>query len=341
MDDATGPDSLRLFLTGAGSDGGAQTDPNLSLGNFRSSTEEAGLGVTRASAIANITIAYAAVLNGVGDGTLTATGADTLKWTPPGGGQGADVTILNGETKVIPGSDTDKYVRVTRTSATALTGTETDTLALTLNNVAGFDNVSSAEAAAGDDEYRALMCKNVNSVDVEAIKVYLATLGTQRVSGTAQLGASGAGTITTATASGFSDWPASGWCRIETSAAALREIVYYSSRTDTSLTVPANGRARLGTTAAAGAATDLIYPVPGCRLAIEAPVANAIQTIANEGTTPTGVTWSTAITAAAGLSIGTLAAAALYGLWIHREIPIGAVARPRVTQDLRFAFDAA
>jgi len=31
-------DSLALYFTGASSDGGAQTDPDVSLGNYRSST---------------------------------------------------------------------------------------------------------------------------------------------------------------------------------------------------------------------------------------------------------------------------------------------------------------
>jgi hypothetical protein len=143
-------------------------------------------------------------------------------------------------------------------------------------------------------------------------------LGTARTTGTAQLSASGAGTITTATASGFADWPASGWAHIRTSAPATREIVYYSSRTATSLTVPATGRALLGTSAAAGSATDTVTPVAPIRLWLETPTAGEVQTIANHTTAPTGATWSTSET------VATLAAGEERALWIHRDVPASA-----------------
>jgi hypothetical protein len=97
-------------------------------------------------------VLYVAGANGSGAGSLAATGTDTLAWTPPGGTQGASVTILNGETKTLEGGGAagpNKYLRVTRTSAAALTGTATVTLADVFGNEFGLDNVSSAEAAAG------------------------------------------------------------------------------------------------------------------------------------------------------------------------------------------------
>ena len=93
---------------------------------------------------------------------------------------------------------------------------------------------------------------------------------------------SGSGTITTATASGFADWPSQGWARIKTSGGTLREIVYYTSRTATSLTVPSAGRARLGSSAAAGSATDTVDAVPGLRIGLEALGSEGtIQTVAS------------------------------------------------------------
>lgn len=336
----TRADSLRRYLTGAGSDGGAQTDPNAALGNYRSSTQLGGLGVTRSSAISNVTVDYAAPENGTGNGTLTAASSTTLRWTPPGGTIGPAVTIADGETKLLEGGGAtgpNQFVIVSRTSASSLTGTETDALADVYNAL--FDNVGSAEATAGDDEYRGLMLKNVNSVDIGSLKVYLATLGTQAVSDSAQLGSSGSGTITTT--GSFADWPDTGFCRIMTSGAVIREIVYYSSRTSTSLTIPTAGRALGGTSAAAGASADTLDAVPGIRIAKEATSSSHIQTVADENTAPTGVTWNTGITAATGLSIGTLAAGALYGLWIHRFVPAGAVAAPSVLSLVKYSFDAA
>ena len=344
-DQNTRADSLRAYLTGAAADGGAQADHNAALGNFRSSTEVAVLGTVIASPIANVTVLYVAGSNGTGDGFLAATGTDTLAWTPPGGTQGPAVTILNGETKILEGGGTggaNKYVRVTRTTAAALSGTATVTLAEVLNNVYGFDNVSSAEASAGDNEYRCVCVKNGSTVTVAGLKVSIATLGTQRISDGGQLGASGAGTITTT--GSFADWPSSGWCHVKTNAGATREIVYYSSRTNTQLTVPAAGRAQLGTTAAAGASTDSLDAVPGMRIAHQAPSSQPsgnVQTIANENTAPTGVTWNTGVTAATGLQIGDLAAGNIAFVWMHRAIPAGAVAEATVKRMLNFDFDAA
>lgn len=342
MPDAlTHADSIRLYLTGAASDGGTQTDPNASLGNYRSATEVVEVSTSITSPIANITVDFVSAQNGYGNGTLAAPTADTLTWTPPGGTVGAAVTIANGETKILEGgSDKSAYIRVTRTSATALSGTATVAVAYQYNNAIGFDNVSAAEQAAGDIEYRAVMLKNVSASTVKNVKLYIKTLGTQLVSGTAQLSASGAGTVTVASGN-FGDWPESGFCRIESSAGALKEIVYYSSRTSTSLTVPSSGRGTLGTSAQAGAATDKIYPVPPLRIAIEAPSSSHIQTIADENTAPTGVSWSTGITADTGVSVGDLAASALYGVWAQAVTIAGATAKATDVLSWRLQFDAA
>ncbi len=338
-DEMTRADSLRRYLSGAGSDGGAQSDPDASLGGYRSSSPVGGMGVSRAGAISNLTIDYAAPENGTGDGTLEATGSGTIRWTAPGGSAGADVAIGNGETKLVEsGGESGRFLIVSRTSAASLTGTETVTLADVYNNVIGMGNVSSADAASGADHYRAIMLKNVNAVAISDLKAYLATLGTQAVSDSADLDGSGAGTITTTDS--FADWPESGFCRIAQSGGTLREIVYYTSRTETSLTVPAEGRGMLGTSAAAGANDDKLDAVPGIRLASETPVSDEIQTIADEETAPAGVSWNTGIDAAGGIDLGTLAAGEMVGLWIHRQVAEGTAASPSVLNHIRYRFDA-
>lgn len=77
-----------------------------------------------------------------------------------------------------------------------------------------------------------------------------------------QLGDSGAGTIsTTGDFDAAGDvWPASGYAQVLNSSGALRETIYYSSRTSTALTVDANGRAQLGTSADAGESDDTVVP---------------------------------------------------------------------------------
>jgi len=343
-DTQTRADSLRLYLTGAGSDDGSQIDDNASLGGYRSSTEVVSLAASRASAIANITIDFVAGKNGIGAGTLTVTGDDTLTWTPPGGTVGSAVTILNGESKLIEGSDVSKWVQVTRTSATALTGTETTTLTYQLNNAVALDNVSSSEASSGDDEYRIVAIRN-NNVDaaVESLKVMIGTLGTQATADTDQLAASGAGTIETTDS--FADWPNSGFAHVKNAGGTTQEIVYYASRTDTVLTVPAAGRAQLGTSATAGAGTDTVDAVPGIRIAKEAPTGDSstgsCQTIADESTAPTSVTWNTGITAATGLDIGSLASGDIYFIHIHRKITAGSSALSRIINLIDMTYDAA
>lgn len=340
-DEKTHADSIRLYLTGAASAGGAQTDPNASLGNYRSSSEITHLAHSVSNPISNITIDFIAGANSTGTGTITATGDDTLTWTPPGGTAGAAVTILNGETKILEGNGApEKFIRVSRTTADALSGAATLTLSDQFNNVIGMDNVTPGEAAAGDSEYRALMAVVESATEIKNFKCYIGQLGTQQVSGAAQLGASGSGTISLASGN-FSDWPASGYCRIEDSGGNLKEIVYYSSRTSTSLTVPSGGRSRLGTSAQAGAATDLIYAVPGIRIAGETPVSSAIQAIADESTAPTSVSWLTGITPATGIDFGDLATLAERGIWYERDVVAGATAEASVLNMIKFSFDAA
>lgn len=343
-DEKTRADSIRTYLTGAGSDGGAQTDPDASLGNFRSSTLAALMGISITSPISGITVEDVAAENGEGVGSLEASGSSELKWTPPGGTQGVAVTIANGETKIVEGGgvgEFNKWIRVNRTSASPLSGTATVTLADVFNDVVGFDNVSSAEASAGDDEYRAVMMKNENPTQIDNLKVFIKTLGTQRVSDTTQLPGAGAGTIETT--GSFADWPDQGWCHIKDNGGTTREVVYYSSRTATVLTVPSTGRARLGTSAGAGAADDTLDAVSGIRIGHEAPSgqpAGFIQTIADEDTAPGAITFNIEITAALGVQIGSLATGNIAGLWIHRETPAGAVADANVLHHIGYQFDA-
>jgi hypothetical protein len=342
-------DSVRAYLTGASSDGGAQTDPDASLGNYRSSTLCEFLDSEITNAISNVTVDFISGANGEGAGTLTATGNDSLAWTPPGGSQGDAVTIANGETKILEGgsSSPEKYIRVSRTSADNLTGTATVTLSDVFNDVVGFDNVSSDESSAGDVEYRCLCLKNDASSEIKNLTVWLGTLGTQRVSASTQLGASGAGTIAISSGN-FSDWPDSGFCRIQESDGTLREIVYYSSRTSTELTIPTAGRGLLGTSAGAGASDDTVDAVPGIRIAKEAPSAQSSgyftdKTSAGEGSQPAGLSWATAITSSDAnvIDIGDLSAGNIYGLWIERTVVAGAIAEADVLNLINWSFDAA
>lgn len=337
----TRADSLRRYLTGAASDGGAQSNPDASFGNYRSSTQLVEMDHVVTSPISDITVDFVSANNGTGAGTLTASGSDELKWTPPGASQGVGVTIANGETKVLEGGGApEKFIIVSRTSATALTGAATVTISQAFNKL--YDDVASTEQTSGDDEYRCEMHKNGSASQITNLKVWIGTLGTDQTSDNGQLGASGLGTIVTS--GSFSDWPSSGFVAIY-NGSSLREIAYYTGITGgNTLNIPAAGRGALGTSAAAGAATDTVKAVPGIRIAKEDPSAQPsgfVQTIADESTAPTSVSWVTPHTAATGINVGTLAAGNIYGLWIHREVIAGATSESEVVNRIMTSYDAA
>lgn len=323
----TRADSLREYLTGAVSDGGTQTNPNLSLGDYRSSTEAVSMLINITSPIYGLQVTFAAGGNTVGVGTLTAVDANTIQWKCAGGEYGPQVSILNGQSKIVETSGMPgAYLRVSRVSSSDMSGSASIALSARMNNVFGMDDVSSAEATAGDTNYRSTIIKNESVATVLSFKRWIGELGTSQVSGVTQLGASGAGTIKTA--GNFNDWPDQGWCHIK-NGEVTREIVYYSERNTDTLTIPATGRARLGTTAGAGAATDTLHSVPGIAVGLEpggVDSTGAIQAITNESTAPVGVTWKTGITSATGLNIAYVAPDDLIGVWFKREIPQGAVA---------------
>lgn len=323
----TDADAVRFYLTGASRDKGDQVDPDLALGGFASCTPAESLGHRPVLAIRGMRIIDIAGQNGIGEGRLAAVSASELTWTPPGGTTGSKTTILAGETQVIPGNDTDKYITVRRSlTSGALAGVETVEISDIVHNSIAIDEVTSAEAAAGDINYHGLMARAA-----EAITGLIAWTRPLRTAGvvadTAQLGASGAGTIE-GPAGSFKGWPNTGGVYIEDSGLTISEVAYYSSRTDDVLTVPAAGRALLGTSATAGAATDIAFSTALVRLGKETPSSSAIQTIANDGTEPTSpaVTWVANIRSADAVSIGALAVDGLYGLWIERNITVGHIA---------------
>jgi hypothetical protein len=341
----TRADSLREYLTGAGIDAGAQTDTNLSLGGFRSETEARSLGIVLTNALFGITVDYASGSNGWGNGVLTAVSADYVSWQTPGGSVGPSLFLPapNSTGLAESGGDPASYLRITRITTDPIQGGPcTVNLNPIFDNVFGFKDVASADASTGISEYRCTMIRNEAAGDVLNLARWIATLASSPVSDVLQLGVSGSGSIQTSAS--FADWPDAGWCRIETSGGVLREIVYYTSRTGTVLTVPATGRARLGTVAAAGAITDSLYAVPGIALAIDPTgvqfFGTGVQSIPNATTAPAGVSWNTGIRKTTGLLIGSLPTSHQVGIWMWREMPAGAVSTPSALDQTSTYFDA-
>jgi hypothetical protein len=279
--------------------------------------------------IPNVIVEQVAGRTAIGQGIIQATDADTLAYRAPGDSvYGAGVAVAAGETKVLEGDTDGTWVRVTRINSENMGGFMTvDT------QPSRAVTVPESGRASGFTLFRQFILHNHSLLSVENLKVYVGTLGDSGVSDGGQLSASGAGSVVTTGDLDALGWPAQGWCRIETSGGTLREIVFYTSRTATTLTVPAAGRALLGSTAAAGASDDVIYPVPGMRVATEA--ADAEGTIqAASGTeivsglwsgVPSGVVPTSGITAGTGASGGTVGAMGNCGVWVTLEFPVDIV----------------
>lgn len=337
----TNADALRSYLTGAVSDGASQPDADLSLGGFRAAEESDSLAIEIEGAIKGVVIQHASPSNAVGYGALISQDGVSLRWMPQDAvAPGLPVVFQPGvsQVRIIEGEDRTQFVRVLGMAPFAL-GTAIVTLTEVLENVYGLDLVYDADAAAGISQYRGAILKNVSNSDVTLIRRWIGQLGTARVSDQAQLGASGAGTIRSSQT--LANWPSSGWCQIR-DAGALREIVYYTSRTVYELTVPAVGRALLGTAADAGTNTDTIHAVPGIAMAwstdgLQAHGA-AMATIANDTTAPAGVTWNSEIVNTLGLQIVRMAPGQQMGFWLWRHVPAGAIFYPNVYNRILTSF---
>jgi len=325
----TSVDGLHTFNSGAASHAAAQTDPTLSLGGFRSSTFLVSVKPTLATPSLGscpITIQRIDGSNALGSGTLAAPTVDTVTWAAPGGSTGPAVTILDGETKMlIDGTNPFHVIVITRDAATDMTSSVNVTVVQEDAN-AFFADVADAERTAGSVKHRAHCILNVSGASQTGIQVKLKILGTKRTTNVGQLGASGAGTVSSSVGN-FSDWPAVGYGMIKESDGTVREWIYYSSRTDDDLTVPAAGRGLGETTAAAGTATDTIDAVGAFELSIEAPASQpsgTFNTVADEDAAPAGASWSSPLTDTEALSIGTLADGEQYMIRLRREIVAGA-----------------
>jgi hypothetical protein len=70
-------------------------------------------------------------------------------------------------------------------------------------------------------------------------------------------------------------------------------------------------------------------------------VNEALETIANESTAPSGPTFTAPTTKEAGLSIGNIPAGQYRGIWVRRTITAGAAAKNKVTFKVRVEGDSA
>jgi hypothetical protein len=342
-DEYTRGDAVRIYLTGASTDGGAQADPDLSLGNHRSSTEIQQLAWRPYSMIPGIRIEQVSGATGEGDVRMQATGASALRMASPSGTVGSSISIANGETKVLQsGANSPAWCRVLRTSATDLTGDMSMLLAQWTNNVFGMGDLTNAQRAAGVDRCRCVCLKNESAYPVVLLYAWIDSYTSAEVTDTDHLPASGAGSLQTGAY--YDLWDLTGYARIQQADGTLREIVYYTmdERDKSALVVAAGHRGLLGTVASEGAVNDTVRQVPGLRIAWEAPTGDHATTSANENDFSgiSGLSWSSAITEATGLSLATLAAGGLYYLWFWLSVPAAAQGHWGLRNQVRLSWGA-
>jgi len=303
---ATNGDALRWYGTDQYT---RSTAPDM-LGGYRGAWPLSTVGVWVSDTPSALAIVGASP-NCIGDGGLLrgieANG--TVEFAAPGEDYGAAVAIDEGEVVLVEGETANKWVLVRRETDGALNAQATIdfskiTFAAIQHNLVN---------AGGCANYACAILRNDSALTASGITLTNDSIGTAATTDTQQLPAPG-GTSTYAieTSDSFADWPDDGYARILTSAGAMREVVYYSARTDTVLQVNYLNRGMHGTTASAGAADDTIEPFSGVALAVEALTDYAAQRIASASTAPVGLTF-TALEA--GPTIADLAANAEIAVW--------------------------
>lgn len=333
----TRADQIGLYLTAplGNADAG---NASACLGGARQAQQVRQLDAMINGDLASVIVEQIGGMAGEGSAQVRAASTTTVAYTAPSGTEGTAAALTDGGVVLLEGGTTSKYIRLRRDGADSMADAITLDIRKIYGGLVGIGDVSTADNATGINEYLAgMVCAHGEAGSAET-KIYLGTLGTQRVTGVANLAATGSGTLQTGTTNGFSDWPTSGYARISTSGGTLREIVYYDARTSEVLTISdETHRALLGTSMAAGSSTDIVDCIPGIRIGVETPDADGfIQTIADRETAPTDITWSTGTTAATGVTVPALPTLGTYGLWIHRQIPPEVTASTRVENVICF-----
>jgi hypothetical protein len=149
------------------SGGAGNTDPLLALGGVMStvgggrvfSQSDSGLTIT------GVTIDDA-MGNNVGSGSLFYDqSANTLRWTPPGGTAGTPVDITGDGVYAIQGGGDGGVLLVTISNASLPSSDSTNTIVIANNTEGILDDVTKAEAKAGENDYRGLYFENAHTAD--------------------------------------------------------------------------------------------------------------------------------------------------------------------------------
>ena len=308
------------------SGGATNTNPAKSLGGPMSSERVLSQTATGLTTITGVTVDDAAG-NTEGSGTLTFTysaTAPTLRWTPPGGAAGTAINVASNGKYALQGASNGGLLFVTVVAASLPSSTQSNTI--TVANIANevWDDVSKAEALAGDTEYRCLYLKNAHSTDLMSdVRVWRQndTDGQDVLS--LELGVAGVGNgTTTGVETGCLEAT-----KVVSGATWTSDVATYTTSTSHGYTsgdlvkvagVTPSGYNVTGIATVTGATTFTI-PVVGSVGSFS--VAGTVARY-SEGTAPSGVTFgSVAVSEASSLVVGDLAAGEAFAYWQKRVVP--------------------
>jgi len=201
---AISPGDIKVYLTGADSDGGAQSDPNASLGGNRSSSLK-----NTETAVNDI--------DGISGSDTTIVVASTTGFASSG------YVSIESEIIQYTGTTSVSFTGCSRGAlGTSAAGHDDNSPVLALPMETLFDHVSGSEASDGDTEYRCFCVKNTSGVDTAYnVQVYLGVATgnsdddiafavevpqTFLVTGSAQGPVATEGTAPSVNSGGVSDW---------------------------------------------------------------------------------------------------------------------------------------
>ena len=316
-------------------------------GSYRSSMELRGMNVggnlpeektITGTNITGLTVKKASA--NLGTGTLTVfydKSADEL-FIKMDGSYGVALDVSgNLSDAIVFTDDGESWLQVTTVAASLPAADQTDTWTLSYPERTFTPDFEGYESTNGNTRYRLEVIKNTGTDQMVDLKVYSSV-----PSGAATTIASGE-SLTTAVGNfdvvSASGWPTKSFWVENTTANDCRYVYYRSGNTlycAAGVTYP--GRTR-GYTSTSWAATNAIRLMPDVDLGLDAPAiypaTGQFENPSTENTSPVGVTFDN-YRSSAPLTIGNLAAGAIYGVWRSEVIIIGHHARSNVDMDSHY-----
>jgi hypothetical protein len=298
------------------SGGTGNASPGASLGGQRSAERIYAQSASALSNVTGVTVDYAAG-NSLGVGTLAYVSSTTsLQWTPNGGSVGSAVDVSEGGRFAIFGGGNNGFLLVDVVQSALPVGDESDPV--TIANIANelFDDVSKAESYAGDAEYRCIYL--MNNHDADPLLDLIAYIAQQPTAGTIAIGFDpvGPGTGLTYSVVGVT----------RSGSVATAEITGHPFQTGDTLTFAGADQAQYNVTATVTYVdpNHVSYTVSGSPTTPATGTVTAssgvAQTVANENTAPTGVTFASPSSSNAGIATNEVRSGFARALWIRRVI---------------------